>query len=182
MTRFNYLVSPWERLFGIAPPSSIAPHLRLPLFALVAAVVLVGISWAVQDVRLRAARADGDALTVRLAALDGEVARTRTLQRGIERLRALDAHLAEIRRSGAARASTIAALGNELPHDAWLTSVRVEHGAIEVEGRGARLATVGAAMRALAKLPAFAAARLLAVHGDAAHASVTYAIALEARP
>ena len=87
--------------------------------------------------------------------------------------------VASVRRSGAQRAGEIAALGNRLPPDAWLTSLRADRIALTLEGHGARIGTVGTAIAGLAHLPPYTGVRLLSVREDSARSGVTYAIALD---
>lgn len=181
MRRINYLLSWSERSIGIALPDGVSPSLRIPLIALGAAMTLVALLWTVQTARLRAADHDGTVYANRLVAADTAVARVRVLERDVARLRSLSDRVAQMRRSGDAQASEIAALGNRLPDGVWLTSLRADHGVIALEGRSARLAAVGTAMDALAGLPGFAGARLVAVHAEPARSGVTYSVELERR-
>ncbi len=179
MKRFNYAVTPVERLLGTSCPPVIAPLLYAPLCALAAALVLLVAGGIVQEARVDAAERAAVASRLRLAAADMTVARVQLVRSDVTRLRTLAARITGIRRSGTARASEIAALGNALPADAWLTAVRVERRTLGVEGRATGLGTVAAAMSALARLPAYTGARLVNVRQDSVRADVTYAIALE---
>ena len=181
MRRINYLVTWSERHAGVALPQTIAPPLRGPLAALACAIAFVIVVWGVQHARLHAAQRDGAGLARRLAAAEPQIARVRTVEREVARLRTLGERVAQIRRSGTLRASEVAVVGNRLPPDAWLTSLRADHAALALEGRSARLAAVATTLAAFAQLPAYADARLVAVHGDPQHAGVTYVIALEPR-
>jgi Tfp pilus assembly protein PilN len=181
MRRINYLPSWSERHIGIALPV-VAAELRTALAALAGAVALAGVLWGLQATRLRAAERDGVAYAERLAATQLDVVRVRALERDVERLRALGERVAMIRGSGALRANEIAALGNQLPADAWLTALRADRGSLTVEGHGARLSAVGTAIASLAALPAYRTARLVAVHQDPLRSGVTYALSLEPKP
>ena len=181
MRRINYLLSWSERSIGIALPNGISPALRIPLLALGAAMVLVALLWTVQTTRLRAAERDGTVYANRLAAADAAAARVRVLEHDVAQLRALSGRVAQIRRSGDAQASEIAALGNRLPNDVSLTLLRADPGVLALEGRSARLAGVGTAMDALAGLPGYAGARLVAVRAEPARSGVTYTVELERR-
>jgi|GEM_PF-1939374 len=181
MRRINYLPSWSERHIGIALPA-VTAGLRAPLIALASAIALAGVLWGVQATRLHAAERDGTAYAERLAATQLDVGRVRAIERDVERLRVLGERVDTIRRSGALRANEIAALGNRLPADAWLSSLRADRGTLAVEGHGTRLAAVGAAIGSLATLPAYRSARLLAVHEDPVRSGVTYALSLEPRP
>ncbi|HEV2737768.1 MAG TPA: hypothetical protein VGU66_04220 [Candidatus Elarobacter sp.] len=179
MRRINYLPSWSERHIGVALPSVVAAELRAPLAAFAGSLALAGVLWGMQATRLHAAESDGAVYAERLAAAQPEIARVRAIERDVERLDALGDRVATIRRSGATRANEMAALGNRLPADVWLSSLRADRGTLAVEGHGARLAAVGTAIASLATLPPYGAARLVAVHEDPVRSGVTYALALE---
>jgi Tfp pilus assembly protein PilN len=181
MRRINFVESWSERHIGVALPSVVSMHLRGPLAALAGAIALAGVLGAVQAARLHAAEGDGAAYADRLAAIQLDVARVRTVERDVARLRALEERVGALRRSGAARANEIAALGNRLPADAWLSSLRADRGTLALEGHGARLAAVATTIASLATLPAYGAARLVAIHDDPVRSGVTYALSLEPR-
>jgi len=181
MKRINYLVSWSERYAGITLPAALAPELRAPVAVLACSLALVAVLGAVQHARFAAVERDGAEYARRLAATQATVARVRAVESEVARLRALDARIREIRRSGPARASEIAALGNRLPADAWLTAVRADRTALTLEGHGARLSAVGRTIASLAALPPYAGARLVSVHEDPVRRGVTYALALDPR-
>ncbi len=178
MRRSNYLPSWSERHIGVALPS-LAMELRVPLAALAGSIALTGVLWGVQSTRLHGAERDGAVYAERLASMQLDVARVRAVERDADRLDALASRVATIRRSGAVRANEIAVLGNRLPRDAWLSSLRADRGTLALEGHSARLAAVGTTIASLAALPAYGTARLVAVHDDPVRAGVTYALALE---
>ncbi|HWT06907.1 MAG TPA: hypothetical protein VN224_14180 [Xanthomonadales bacterium] len=182
MKRINYLPSWSERHIGVALPSPVTAELRAPVFALGGAIALAGALWAVQATRLHAAEHDGAVYAERLAVTQVDVARVRAVERDVERLRTLGERVDAVRRSGALRANEIAALGNRLPADAWLSSLRVDRGTLAIEGHGARLAAVGTTIASFAALPAYRTARLVAVHEDPVRSGVTYALTLEPTP
>jgi hypothetical protein len=177
--RINYLISRWERLAGVTPPPSIAPALRGPLVALFGSLALVGALHGVQQARLQSVERDGEIESARLAASQAALRGVGVIESDVARLRMLADHVSGVRRSGAERASEIAAIGNRIPADASLSAVRVEHDGYALEGHGARLAVVGSTMAALGTLPASAGARLLSVQDDTLRHGVSYAIALE---
>jgi hypothetical protein len=178
--RIDYRVTWSERHLGLAVPPPVAPALRAPLAVLASSLALVAALWGVQHARLTAAERDGAVYARRLAAAELGLARVRTVEREVVRLRALDVRIAEIRRSGPRRASEIAALGNRLERDVWLTSLRADRTVLALDGRAAHLGAVGTALASLAQLRAYSGARLLNVRDDPAAAGVTYAIALDA--
>lgn len=152
---------------------------RHALVAGALAAFFVGASVLIELVRFDAARRDGVALSEQLMEADAASVRARSVQRDLERLRGVAGHLEATRRAVLANASEIAALGNRLPPEVWLTSLRVGPDAVALEGRGARLDAIAAAMSALMRLPRFAQARLVSVRSDALHGGFDYAIALE---
>jgi len=178
MTRIDYAPSWLERRLGIAPPA-IAPQMRVPLIALVAALALVAVLWAVQAVRLRAAADAGAVYASRLAAIEPDVGRVRALEADVARLRDLDARITAIRRSGPSAARAIAALGDRLPDGVWLSALRADRGTLALEGRGRRFATIGTMLSRLATLPGYGAPRLVAAREDATRNGVGYTIEVE---
>ena len=182
MRRFDYASTTAERLLGFRFPPPIPPALRAPLVALAATLTLTGSVAVLEEARFRAAERAAAELRARLTTAEVSVARARLVRSDVIRLHALATQIAQIRRSGAARASEIAALGNALPSDTWLTAVRIEPRSRAIEGRAAAVSSVARAMTALVRLPAYAGARLLSVRDDAARSGVTYAIALESAP
>jgi Tfp pilus assembly protein PilN len=179
--RINYLIAPSERIFGHALPLIVSPPLRRPLVALAGALASLSLPYGVEAARLRDLDRTRRVYEMRLAATALDVRQVRSLERDVARLRALTDQVASIRQSGAARANEIAALGNELPGDAWLTALRKDGDNLDVEGGSGRLRTVAAAIAALARLPRYSTARLVAVHGEVARPGVTYSIVLERR-
>jgi Tfp pilus assembly protein PilN len=180
VTRTNYLLTWTERHAGIALPA-FAPALRRPLGVLACAVALVAVAWAIQHARLVTLEARGAEYAERLATAGIALARVRAVETDLARLRALHERIGTIRRSGPLRAGEIAALGDRLPDGAWLTSLRADRTALALEGRGARIETVAAAVANLTRLPAYGGARLLSVRDDPAGHGVSYALALDPR-
>lgn len=182
MNGFTYLVTPVERLAGEAlAPAALRP-LRAPLLALAGAVFLVGVSAAMQHARLAAAMREGDALASELVRTHVAVTRVRAIEADRNRLLALNRRVQEIERSGAVHAGELAAIGNGIPADAWISSIRVDAAGYAIEGRAARLASIGTTMDALARVMPSAHVRLRSVREDDAERGVIYAIGLEVIP
>ena len=179
MRQFNYVVTPVERIFGAALPAAVPQSLRVPLAALACALIAAGLGYGVQEARVHAADDEAAVLTLRLSEAEVAVARVRRLANDVERMSALARRVEAIRNSGDLRANELAALGNDVPPDAWLTSIRVEARGLGIEGRGKRLDVVGTTMAALGRLPTYRGARLVHVHGEPPRAGVTYALALD---
>lgn len=181
MRRINYIIAPTERIFGYALRPAVTPPLRTPVAAVVGAFMFLALPYAVETTRLHHLERSGAALEAHLAATALEVRRVHGLARDVSKLRSLSDEISSIRRSGEVGANEIAALGNQLPRDAWLTALRRDGAALDVEGITPRVSTVAAAIAALARLPRYTGARLVAVRGEAPGSAVSYSIVLEPR-
>lgn len=181
MKRIDYHVGRAERWTGVDLGSLIAPALRIPLAVLACAFALVGVAGSAEQMRLRAAEADGAECARRLAAIDLDLARVRAVERDVARLQTLRARTEEIGRSGPVHAGEIAELGNGVPPGAWLTSLHNDVTGLTIEGGARGLDVVASTLSSLANLPAYTDARLLSVHRDPVREGVTYALALESR-
>lgn len=179
MRRFDYRLTRARRLTGFELPSAFPHRLRRPLTALAVSVGFACSAGVVQSIRLQAADGQAAGYALRVAAAEHSVAHVRTLAADVEQIRTLLARVDDIRRSGPARASELAVLGNNLPDDAWFTAIHVERNALTLEGRGTRLASVGATLANLARLTDYAGVRLVSVRDDPSRRGVIYAIALE---
>jgi Tfp pilus assembly protein PilN len=179
MKRIDYLRAPARHRVA----ASFDHHrLRHALTASGVAVLLLFSTSVVELTRLSAAQREGAALTWRLEDADATAAGAKSLGREVAELRAVARRVDATRRLAEADAEEIAELGNRLPPDVWLTALRFASGALALEGRGARLDGVAAAMTALARLPRFTQARLVNVRDDVLHGGFDYAIAVERSP
>ncbi|HEX3468902.1 MAG TPA: PilN domain-containing protein [Candidatus Elarobacter sp.] len=181
MKRINYLVAPGERLFGGAFAGLAAPRVRLAVACIGGALAVLALPAWVESARLHDLERAGAAYEARLDETAIDAARVRRLERDVTRLRALDDGLTSVRRSGDASADEIVTLGNALPDDAWLTTLRRDGDGLDVEGAGDRMRTIAAALAALARLPRYATARLVSAYGAAGGTKVSYSIVLERR-
>ena len=181
MKRINYLVAPSERVFGDALRGGVSPRLRLGLITVGGAIAAIALPFCAESARLHALQTAGAAYQEQLDRTALDLSRVRRSERDVSRLRATTEQVTAVRRSGTLRANEIAQLGNALPNDAWLTALRHDGDALELEGGSRRLTTVAAAIVALAQLPAYAGARLVSAYGGDGRAQVSYAIVLERR-
>jgi len=179
--RVNYAPAAATRELG-ARAFAALPSLRVPLVALGVALLCAATLWAVEDGRLRRIAAARDANAAQLTALEPAAARARATARDVTQLRAAEARLDDVARSGARQANEVAALGNALPPDVWLASLRWDHDALAVEGHAARVSAVAATLRRLALLRSYAAVRLTSARTERPRAGVAYALALDRRP
>ena len=178
MTRFNYAPPPFAGLGALR--LSFGHHaLRGPLCALAASLILVALTSTVQALRLHALDREAGAIAARRAVLEPALTRLHATQRAVSRLEQLAAANSTVRSSGGLSANEIASIGNALPIDAWLTTLRVTPRTIALEGRTARVRTVAATLSALERVRGVAAVRLLSAHADAARPIVTYTIEVE---
>lgn len=178
MKRINYLVSPLERRFGIGN-MTLKPALRVPVALLVAALALDGLMWITEEARLRSLDREAQVLGAKLESRQLAAAPVRALEIEVAGMREASERVRALRLSGAAHAGEIAALGDRLPDDSWLTGIRLDPAALHLEARGTGVASVGSAMRSLVGGGAYAAAHLISIHEDPSRSGVTYAISLE---
>ena len=178
MKRFNYLRSRTERAFGIVVPSFSHAQTRRRLWWYAAALAIVCAVGLVQEVRYRRLEHDGAALAARLALTRAAAEHVRATERDTARMRRLAASIARVRASGTVLANELATIGNTLPDDAWLTSVRIAPSALSIEGRSRHVRGVAAALGNLSSVAGSGPVRLLAMRLDAARSEMTYSIAL----
>lgn len=180
MKRIDYLrqaVRPIRLPFA-APGAKL--RRTLAVFGLTA--VAISATAAAEAGRLAGLQRTGTALTEQLHRADADAADARALQRELARLQGIARRVAATRRSGPDGANDVAALGNRLPSNVWLTSLRRAPDTVSLEGRSAQLEAVAATMRALARAPQVVEARLVSAHDDTLHGGVAYAIAVDRRP
>jgi Tfp pilus assembly protein PilN len=179
--RINYLVAPGERLFGDTLRSAASPRLRLAVVAIGGALASLVLPYCAESTRLHELESAASAYRTELADIAVDVGRVRGLERNIAKLRAVSDEVVAIRRSGGMRADEIAELGNALPSESWLTALRRDGEALEVQGGSARLSTVAATIAALARLSRYSGARLVSAYGGESRPQVSYSIVLERR-
>jgi Tfp pilus assembly protein PilN len=182
MIRFNYLDDARHRSFNLT--FAIDNRIRGPLFALVAIVLVTVALTMVQLVRLRAAHEAYLMTSARLADGTAAVAQIKSLQARIDGKVQLTARVAEIRESSMSKTTELAWIGNHLPRDTWLRTLRLEHGTYSLEGTSTHVASVSGAMMALNDSSQTVVPRLISVHTDVSDPSapVTYALRLDPRP
>jgi Tfp pilus assembly protein PilN len=180
MTRIDYLVSRWERLLGVAPPTVVPQTLRGPLIAFIASLGLIAILGIVQAFRLGDARHDVEVATLRLARDEAALRQLDGVELEIRQLRALDREIDRIAQTGAHSTSAVAAIGNQIPHDAWLSSIRRERDGYVLEGGARHLSTVSRTLAALAALQKTGRAQLVSLAEAPESRGFRYAITLGA--
>ncbi|MDB5042145.1 MAG: hypothetical protein JWN27_2871 [Candidatus Eremiobacteraeota bacterium] len=181
MKRFNYLRSRTERAFGVAVPSLWGAQTRRELWWYAAAIGIVCAVWLVQQTRYQRLEHDGASLATRLALTRVVAERVSAIERDMARMGRIATSIARVRASGSLLANELATIGNTLPDDAWLTSVRVAPRALSIEGRSRHVRGVAAALAGLSGVAGSGPVRLLAMRLDAARAEMTYSIALGRR-
>jgi Tfp pilus assembly protein PilN len=178
MKRFNYLRSRTERALGIAVPSLSHDAARRGLWWYAAAVGIVCAVGLLQETRYLRLEHDGAALATRLALASAAAEHVRAVERDTARMRRIAASIARVRASGRVLANELATIGNTLPDDAWLTSVRIAPRTLSLEGRSRHVRDVAAALAGLSGVAGSGPVRLLAMRLDAARSEMTYSIAL----
>jgi Tfp pilus assembly protein PilN len=181
MKRFNYLRSRTERAFGVAVPSLWDDHTRRGLWWYAAAIGIVCAVWLLQQARYQRLEHDGASLAARLALIRVAAEHVSETERDTARMRRIAASIARVRGSGRVLANELATIGNTLPDDAWLTSVRIAPRALSIEGRSRHVRGVAAALAGLSGVAGSGPVRLLAMRLDAARSEMTYSIALGRR-
>ena len=181
MKRFNYLRSRTERAFGVAVPSLWGGERRRGPWWYAAAIAIVCAVWLVQQTRYQRLEHDGASLATRLAFIRIAAERVNATEYDMARMRRIATSIARVRASGTVLANELATIGNTVPDDAWLTSVRVAPRALSIEGRSRHVRGVAAALAGLSGVAGSGPVRLLAMRLDAARAEMTYSIALGRR-
>lgn len=176
MNRFDYATRP---RFDGGRALAFASRVRVPLVALLAALVFDGASWTVERIRVAVLEHESAVRAARLDSLADAVTHARAREHELQRLHETYAHIADLAASGNDAAGAVIAIGNALPPHVWLTAVRMEPNGASLEGRSASLQPVGTALSSLARLPRYGGARLVAVHGEAGR-MLSYSITLEA--
>ncbi|GAC1416189.1 MAG: hypothetical protein NVSMB5_06230 [Candidatus Velthaea sp.] len=184
MNRFNFIAVRRPMDFTI-DKMTVPPRLREPAGALAATAALVTVLYGIQTIRLQEASERHGTAVARLARSEAAIRHFKMLDAEIARRSRLAAAVIDVQRSGVRRANELAWIGNRLPSETWLSSIRVDAGSYALEGGSERVAAVGAAMQSLRGNPTLGTPQLQSVTDDASAASsrVRYALRLEsARP
>jgi Tfp pilus assembly protein PilN len=167
MTGFNYLGPSRRPSFPIRlTVVAIDNRIRGPLATLLATIVLTTTLSAVQLARLHAAQLAYVHASERLRAGEGAVRDIESRQARLRRLRELGDYVAGVQRASLARTNELAWIGNRLPAQTWLRTLRVERGVYSLEGTCDRVAAVGAVMIALRDEAHPAIPQLVSLHDD----------------
>jgi hypothetical protein len=147
--RFDYLHSARpviiQRLLEIRVPE----RFHGALFAVGAAIAVIGGAWGIQAYRLR------EALKVQAAyqqRYDETLARLKQTNVYYDRVRAivaLDRQVRQIALSGDTDARTLAEIANRLPQHAWLTGISHDGSGIALQGHAKDLSVLSGVMRGL---------------------------------
>jgi hypothetical protein len=180
--RTNYLVTPLERIVGHPIQIAISPAPRRVLVILGGAAVALGLLLALEAARLAQVERIGTGYANRDAAISARVEQAKAVRRDVEQLRSFDDRISSIRRTGDVTANEFAMFGNALPVDVWLTAVHGDGRALALDGQGRTLTSIASAVGALARLPHYAAARLVSLRTQGPGSTeVSYSIVLERR-
>lgn len=178
--RFNYIADVrarrrTPRIDAIA----IDNRVRGPLAALAATVALTAAVSVVQVDRFHAARTSYIRAEERAAALRPQLDALSALRAHLATGRQLRDALDAMRRASLARVDDVAWIGNRLPAQTWLHTLRYDNGGYWLEGSSTQAAAVGASLLALADAQHQTAPELVSLHDDPA-ARVSYRLHLHA--
>ncbi len=182
--RFNYLAAtprmPRAALFaGLA----VDARVRGPILLLLATAVLTVLTATMQLARLRAAQDAYDRAALQVTAQAPAVAATVALRARIIRETQLLELVDATARTSASRADELAWIGNRLPAQTWLHSLRLENGVYSLEGTASRASAIAAAMLALRDSQRATVPQLVSLHDDGADsaAGVRYTLRIAVR-
>ena len=185
MKRFNYLgrgnAAPARR---IATTLAIDNRVRGPLAALAAIVLFTAAIAAVQLSRLHTAQTALTISAIRLATSERDVASLRILQRDTDVQARLVRRLNDSRSQSLMNIAHVVWVGNHLPHDTWLRSLRFENGTYSLDGTAARMAAIGNAIIALRSDSQSGVPQLVSIRNDSSdrNARIQYVLRLEQQP
>jgi Tfp pilus assembly protein PilN len=150
MTRINYL-EPSRRLPRLRLVRTIAidDRIRGPLAALSATILVTLLTGLLEFDRLRVAQAVDARAAAHLAAVGTTLQDIATQASAARRATRVFAQIAAIRAANFRHADDLVWIGNHLPPQTALSSVRYEDGTYSLEGSSERPAAVAAAMIAL---------------------------------
>lgn len=147
--RFNYLPAPRPAFGARFAPIAVDNRVRGPLAALAIAIVFTIAASTVQIVRLHAAADEYARASMRLTADGPALREIAALQARLIRESDLSNYVDGVRRANLARANELAWIGNRLPAQTWLSTLRYENGSYSLEGTSDQPQSVAAAMDAL---------------------------------
>ncbi len=178
--RFNYLADARARRRAPRVDAiAVDNRVRGPLAALAATVALTAMVSVVQLDRLHAERASYLRVEDRAASLRIQLDALFALRAHIVTQARLRDALDAMRRTSNARIDEIAWIGNRLPAQTWLRSLRYDNDGYWLDGSSTRAAAVGASLLALADADHRTAPELVSLRDDPA-ARVSYSLHLHA--
>ena len=165
MTRCNYRQSRFERVVGRRPDIAIDRHMRSPLIAIGAALLLTAVAYGVEWQRVAVLDAELSILQDRITIAKQADIRVDMLGQSVAQLRDVRTAVAGLRRDTIVVTNTIARIGNELPSETWLTSVQPGRtGTWSIVGRSTRVDQIGATLASIGELDHAATARLVSIN------------------
>jgi Tfp pilus assembly protein PilN len=178
----NYVVTPLERIAGDRLRTTVSPALRRALVALGGAAIALGLLLGTEAMRFTRLERIGSGYASRITAIAARVHQAQAVEHDVAHLRSVNVRIASIRRSGDVGANELAAFGNALPADVWLTAVHRDGQAFAIDGGGRTLSAIASAVDALERLPSYATVRLVSLRAQGSgSAEVSYSIVLERR-
>jgi Tfp pilus assembly protein PilN len=135
MTRFNFLREHRPQALEALRPGRIPQAIRTPLAAVVTAVIVVAVWFAIERLALSRAQDELQRQKLRLARTQVELRALKLRRERVDVILALDERLRAIRRSGAVNAHALADVADHIPQQAWLTSISHVDTGLEIDGR-----------------------------------------------
>ncbi|MBC5816228.1 MAG: PilN domain-containing protein [Candidatus Eremiobacteraeota bacterium] len=166
MIRFDYLRSARPALVRRFSDLHVPPDLKGPLFAIAAAVTIVTTEWFIESYRLSVTLAFEGSYRTQYDESRLQLAKTKVLYVGLERVAGLAKEVHEIQASGDEEAMQFAEIGNRLPPHVWLTSISNDGTGISLSGKAIGLAALSRTFSGLAHTRHGYATTLVSANGD----------------
>lgn len=149
MIAFDFLHDPRTLLLERLRAYKVSRRLAAAAIALATVTVAIGAGWSVERSRALGAERSVERLQVEDSALRARLVGEKLEAAEVADLGALDGRLRAIAASGTRFRARMAALAQELPHDAWLVSLTDDGHRLALVGRTQRLTSVADAMARL---------------------------------
>lgn len=176
--RFNFIETTARPVFVFDK------RIRGALCAIGGTGILVALMYVIDSTRLHVAEERRSASAEKLASSERRVRRVKLLDAEVTRLGYLVTRVDQVRISGLRRANQLATIGNKLPNDTWLTSIRYENGVYSLEGESLRIGAVGSAILSFSSVrSSLGTPHLISLRGPGGHErtarAVRYTLRLE---
>lgn len=147
--RFDYLRSARPVIVQRVIEFRIPERFQTPMFALAAAVAVVGGAWGIEAYRLREALKVQSVYESHYDVAAARLKATKVYYARVQRMFDLDIRIRRIAASGDADARALAEIANQLPPHAWLTGISHDGTGLALEGKAKDLDVVSGVLRGL---------------------------------